>query len=239
MPKKISKKLDATRAVVYIRVSTDEQHLGPEAQADACAKYAARLGITVVQTFSDIGVSGGASIDKCPALQSMIDHVRALDVGLVIIAKRDRLARDLLKVGMITNIVNGFGARIVSADGTPEPTDPATVLFCQILDCFNEYDRQMIRARTKAALAVKISRGEVVGRIPVGFVREGNRLVKDDAQVAEHMAVRALAQSVIDDGGTYQDVLNKFVVENVQYRGMKWAHRKQIQRILDLDFSDV
>ena len=36
------------RAVAYLRVSTDEQRLGPEAQRAAIAAWAVREGITVV-----------------------------------------------------------------------------------------------------------------------------------------------------------------------------------------------
>lgn len=239
MSKKTVKKLDATRAVVYIRVSTDDQHLGPKAQADACAKYAARLGIAVVDTFIDKGVSGGAPLEKCPALQSALDHLKALDAGVFLVAKRDRLARDVLKSAMVTKLVESYGSRIVSADGVPESDEPSSVLFRQILDAFSEYERAMIRARTKSALQVKIRRGEVVGPMPVGFTRDGSRLVKDPAQVAEHMAVRAKAQAIVDTGGSLNDVLNKFIAEDVKYRNVKWAHRTQIKRILDLDLSDL
>lgn len=239
MSKKPAVKLDSTRAVVYIRVSTDEQHLGPEAQADACQKYAARLGIAIVDTFVDHGISGGAPLDKCPGLQDAIHHLKAKNAGVFLIAKRDRLARDVLKCAVVTKLVEGSGARVVSADGVPEDDEPSSVLFRQILDAFSQYERAMIIARTTAALRVKQRKGEVVGRLPVGFVRDGNRLVRDEAQVTEHMTVRAMAQAIIDDGGSLNDVLNKFIAEGVRYRNVKWSHRKQIKRILDLDLSEA
>ena len=44
----------------------------------------------------------------------------------------------------------------------------------QIVDCFAEYERAIIRGRTRAALAVKKARGERVGGIPFGYQLAGD-----------------------------------------------------------------
>ena len=59
---------DPRRAVAYLRVSTDEQHLGPEAQRAAVEAWAARAGVVVVAWHIDAGVSGAAPVDRRPAL---------------------------------------------------------------------------------------------------------------------------------------------------------------------------
>ena len=46
-------------AVAYLRVSTDEQKLGPEAQRAAIQSWANREGVSVVAWHTDAGVSGG------------------------------------------------------------------------------------------------------------------------------------------------------------------------------------
>ena len=48
---------------------------------------------------------------------------------------------------------------------------------CRMVDAFAEYERAIIRARTRAALAVKRGRGERTGEVPYGF-----RLA-EDAQI--------------------------------------------------------
>ena len=51
-----------TRAVIYTRVSTDEQArdgLGLSIQLKRCRAYAEAQGWSVVETFTDAGVSGG------------------------------------------------------------------------------------------------------------------------------------------------------------------------------------
>jgi DNA invertase Pin-like site-specific DNA recombinase len=72
---------------------------------------------------------------------------------------------------MIERLVSKRGARIVSAAGEgSESNDPASQLMRRLVDSFAEYERLIISARTKSALAAKRQRGErISGIIPFGF----------------------------------------------------------------------
>lgn len=161
----------AVRAIGYRRVSTAEQAgsgLGLEAQEAALVLAAARLGLPLAETFTDAGVSGGLTLEQRPGLLSALSALGKGDVLLV--AKRDRLGRDVLNVAMFERLAERKGARIVSAAGEGTDTnDPTSRLMRQIVDAFAEYERAIIRARTRAALAVKKARGERVGGIPYGY----------------------------------------------------------------------
>ena len=88
---------------------------------------------------------------------------------VLLVAKRDRLGRDPLIVGMIEAAVRKLGGRIVSAAGEgTEGDDPASQLLRGIIDVFAMYERLLIIFRTKAAMAAKKRRGERVGQIPYG-----------------------------------------------------------------------
>ena len=164
------------RAIGYRRVSTAEQAgsgLGLDAQQAAIAASAARLGLPLADTFTDAGLSGGLALEQRPALLAALDAIGKGDVLLV--AKRDRLGRDVLNVAMFERLAERKGARIVSAAGEGTDTnDPTSRLMRQIVDCFAEYERAIIRARTRAALAVKKARGERVGGIPFGYQLAGD-----------------------------------------------------------------
>jgi len=67
---------DPTLAVALLRVSTDEQALGMEAQRAAIAGWAERQGITIAHWAEDVGVSGGADLDKRPGLLEALRMVR-------------------------------------------------------------------------------------------------------------------------------------------------------------------
>ena len=158
-------------AVAYLRVSTDQQAdsgLGIEAQHASVQAAAARLGLTLRAVLVDAGVSGGRAFTARPVLVQAVSALRRGDVFLV--AKRDRLGRDAIEVGIIERLVVKQGARIVSAAGEgTEDDDPGSVMFRGIIDLFAQYERLIGRARTKAALAVKRTRGERAGQLPFGF----------------------------------------------------------------------
>lgn len=161
------------RGIGYLRCSTAEQResgLGLSAQRGSIESSAKREGVTVAEWFADEGVSGGSTIDKRPGLVLAIDALGKGDVLLV--AKRDRLARDTLMACWLETEITKRGARIVSAAGEGSDDDgPTSVLMRRIIDAFAEYERLMIRARTKAAMQVKRQRGERLGR----FVQYGYR----------------------------------------------------------------
>ena len=70
----------------------------------------------------------------------------------------------------------------MTADASPEGR-----LVRGVLDLFAEYERAMIKARTKAALAAKRRRGERTGGIPLGFRSVNGHLEKD---VVEQYAIQ-------------------------------------------------
>lgn len=160
------------RAVAYLRVSTEQQAesgLGLDAQLASVTAAAGRLGLALDRVFTDAGVSGSLAIEDRPTLLEAVSTLKRGDVLLV--AKRDRLGRDVIAVALIERLVGKRGARIVSAAGEgTDASDPTSLLLRRMIDSFAEYERLLIGARTKAALRAKRQRGERVGQVPFGFV---------------------------------------------------------------------
>ena len=102
----------------------------------------------------------------------------------MIVAKRDRLGRDVLNVAMIQRLIERKGARVVLTAGEGSDDDgPTSQLWRTIVDAFGQYERALIRARTKSALAVKKTRGERVGGIPFGMqLASGGVLLEPNTQ---------------------------------------------------------
>jgi DNA invertase Pin-like site-specific DNA recombinase len=165
-----------TRAIGYIRVSTDQQResgLGLEAQRAALAQTARRLQLTLAQTFADAGLSGSLSIDERPGLTEALNALKRGDV--LIVAKRDRIARDSFLSVLIEREAAKKGARIVSAAGEgTETDDPAAIFTRRILDAVAELERALTAARTRAALRAKRARGERAGTEPYGYRVNGD-----------------------------------------------------------------
>jgi DNA invertase Pin-like site-specific DNA recombinase len=184
---------DARRVVGYLRVSTAEQALGPEAQRAALERWCAANGAELVAVHEDIGVSGAVELDKRPGLALALDALAELGAGVLLVAKRDRLARDVMTAAYCEATAAKHGARVISCAGEGEGTDPAAVLMRTIVDAFAQYERGLIAARTKAALQVKKARGEALGNVPFGKRRGPGGLLEDDPHEAPIAArIRAL-----------------------------------------------
>ena len=200
-------------AVGYVRVSTPDQVLGIDAQRAALAVWAARAGVELVAVYEDRGVSGAAAIDRRPGLMAALDALAAHGAGVLLIAKRDRLARDVLVAAMADRLVERSGARIVAADGVGEGADPSAALLRGMVDLFASYERAMIRGRTVAALGQKRARGECIGTVPVGC-----RLAADGLHL-EADPVEARTVAAVVDGRSAGLSLRAIVAELAE-RGM-------------------
>src|SRR3954471_9833366 len=213
------------RCILSVRVSTEDQAssgLGIEAQIHACREWARRAGLAVVGPFVD-DVSGASSLDKRPGL---LDAVARLEPGdVLLVAKRDRLGRDPIVVAMIESAVARKKCRIISAAGEgTESDEPSSILMRRLIDAFAEYERLIIKARTKAALAAKRRRGERTGQIPVGsqLAADGKTLESDPAEqraLAHMRQWRAL-------GWTHREIAGELGRRGFRPKngGVRWSH---------------
>ena len=219
------------RAVAYLRVSTDEQHLGSDAQRAAIEHWAATHRADVVGWHVDIGVSGGAAIDKRDGLLAALGALAEHRAVVLVVAKHDRLARDVLLSAMIEQLANRRGARIVSAagEGSDERDEPAGLLMRRVIDAFAEYERGVVRARTRAAMGVKRSRGERIGAIPLGYrlADNGRTLQRHAAEQAALARIRALRAY----GHSYATIAVRMNALGVAARGARW-HKTTVVRAL-------
>ncbi|MCJ2017158.1 recombinase family protein [Methylobacterium sp. E-065] len=182
----------AGRFVSYLRVSTDRQGrsgLGLEAQRTAVAGYVG--GGRVVAEL--VEVESGRRSDR-PQLADALALCRAHRATLVI-AKLDRLARN---VAFIATLMDS-GVEFVAVD-FPQ----ANRLTIHILAAVAEHEREMISARTKAALQAAKARGVVLG----GFRgRPGTALEAAQARAAKTEKAQARARALapviarLDPGG--------------------------------------
>ena len=166
--------------VGYVRVSTEDQALSVEAQREQLSAWCSERKLPLVAVYDDIGVSGGAELDKRPGLMRALDELKP---GMVLLAiKRDRLARDTMNAAMIERLAERAGARVLTCDGAGEGDSPEAKLMRTMIDAFAEYERAIIRARTRVALSHKKARGEKTGGdVPYGYqlASDGKTLIED------------------------------------------------------------
>jgi len=163
-------------------VSTDRerQALGEEAQRRAITAWAGRERVKIVAWHVE-EVSGGAPLDKRPVLLAALADVLAHRAGVLVVAKLDRFSRDPLTAALAESELQRNGAALACADGNGSGDDPTSEMVRGMLLVVARFEKAMIKARIKAALAVKKARGEMTGAPPFGFrVVEGpSRVGKD------------------------------------------------------------
>ncbi|MBL8786199.1 MAG: recombinase family protein [Deltaproteobacteria bacterium] len=218
------------RAVVYLRVSTDEQAesgLGLEAQEAAARKFCAAHGLTVVGVHRDEGVSGTVPADKRPGLT---DALASLSRGGVLVAaRRDRIARSVGIAAVVEETARRAGASVATPDA-PESDDPFAGAMRSMMDVFAQLERALIASRTRGALAAKRARGEKTGGdAPIGFDvgADGRKLVANESEAR----ALALVKSLRDEGLSIRAIAERLNAESVPARGGRW-HATTVARLL-------
>lgn len=212
------------KIVAYLRCSTEQQgdsKHGLNAQHDACAAAGASM------FFQDI-VSGASGLESRPGL---LQAIASLDKGDVLLVKdRSRLGRDSFVIAMIEASVARHGAAIQTADGLGNGDTPADKFIRQILDAINEYELELIRARTKASLQGKKKRNERVGYIPYGYMLDvdGIHLIENPAEQRVIQLVHQLRKSGMSLRAIAEYINNQSVNNR---RGEKW-HYSSVNRLL-------
>ena len=186
----------STAAVVYVRVSTATQAdegVSLAAQESACRQWATAQGLEVVAVCVDAGVSGGADIADCPGLMAALSELQAHPGATLIAHKRDRLARDIVRAATLERLVQSARGKLATVEGV-SGDGPEAALMRAITDAFAQYERALIAARTRTALAHKKSKGERVGCLPRGYAvsADGKTLVADAGEQRVIELVREL-----------------------------------------------
>jgi DNA invertase Pin-like site-specific DNA recombinase len=148
---------DLTKVVVYRRVSTDEQGnsgLGLEAQDSQCHAVAKSLGLTIVGNIAEV-VSGKTDPRERAGFCEALVIAQSQGARLMV-AKLDRLSREVYHV-------SGYCDRYFYAAMTPDlitaDSPQASMLEIRLRAVIGQEEREMISARTKAALQARKERG--------------------------------------------------------------------------------
>ena len=172
------------KAIAYLRVSTDRQGdsgAGLAAQRASITAYAVQNNIEIVRFEQDI-LSGSKGIEHRLGLASAIAGIQKGDA--LLIAKRDRLGRDQFLSMSLERLVQKKGGSILSADGLGNGDSAGDKFLKSILDAASSFERDLIRARTKAAMQAKRLAGDLIGKIPFGYQVIDGKLIADQNEQA-------------------------------------------------------
>ncbi len=224
------RKTDPKKAVAYIRVSTGRQELGPKAQKASLEAYALAHGVEIVSWHSET-VSGSAPLNARPGLFDAISDAKRLRAGIFLVAKRGRFARDAFVTELLSRDMAGAGIVLHCADQEEaNGNSPEAMLLRRMLDAVAEYERALIAARTRAALAALKRKGlRGPGSLPFG-----KRLAADGETLLDDRSEAAIVRRIIrerDDGSPLRAIVEGLNADGVPARGGRW-HRTTVSRVL-------
>jgi site-specific DNA recombinase len=189
------------RAILYARVSTDEQARSgysiPD-QLGTLRAYAAEQGYEVKEECVDDGWSG-ADPDR-PGLRRVMDLAQAGRAEVVVAIKRDRFFRSRLYRLLMDKDLEEHGVRLEALNDTGNRIGDG------VQDDFAEWEREQITERTTAGRREKARQGKVIaGRLPnygfrFGPDRESYEVVEEEIVVVRRifseLASRASVNSI-------------------------------------------
>lgn len=147
------------RLALYARVSTHEQTVAP--QLDALRTYTLNRG-GAAEEYVDQGVSGAR--DRRPALDRLLADARRRRFDVLVVVKLDRLARSVRHLTELAAELDALGVGLVVLDQAIDTTTPAGKLLFHVLGSIAEFERDLIRERTRAGVAAAKRRGKRLGR---------------------------------------------------------------------------
>ena len=194
---------------IYVRVSTEDQDT--ELQERELVAEAERRG-WVNFVYKDQGISGAKF--NSPMLNTLLTHIREGRIQVVLAWKLDRIGRSTQHLAEIINILLEANCGLVvpsqGIDTSAGSINTASKLQLNVLAAVAEFERDLIRERTKAGMKVAKAKGIHCGRPSV--VR-GEKREFAKALLAQHpeMGIRELARHLGINPGTALRLKNKLL----------------------------
>jgi DNA invertase Pin-like site-specific DNA recombinase len=177
------------RAGLYARVSTNDQQTVPM-QNRAMREYAARRGWTIALQVREVG-SGAA---QRQAREKMLEAARRREIDLVLVWRLDRWGRSVTDLLATLQELEHLDVGFVSLTEALDLTTPASRAMAGLLAIFAEFEREILRERTRAGLAHARQNGQRLGRpITAGLqateIRRLHRIGVAKAEIARRLHV--------------------------------------------------
>ncbi|MFV9634846.1 recombinase family protein [Mycobacterium neumannii] len=217
------------KVVAYVRVSSAKQQeaFGPDVQRAAIREWAKRHGHRITAWRED-AISGASELADRDGWLMAAEAVKTGKAEGVVVARLDRLARDVMIQELLLRRLSEFGGVVLSArDGENDmligtSNDPSRKMIRTILGAISEYDREMTVERLAAARRAKAAKGGYAhGTVPYGYRSAKGKLVPVPA---EQRALALMCQ-LAAQGETLTDIAARLNDDGVPTRrGGKWRH---------------
>lgn len=172
---------DGKRAIIYLRVSTEEQvdNFSLGSQEEICRKEAEKRGYEIIEVFREEGRSA-KNIAGRPILIGLLEYCRKNKhkIQAVFVYRLDRISRQTADYLAIRKKLLENDVAIVSAT---EPTgdSPTEKLVETILAGFAQLDNDIRSERARNGLRARFLSGLISGKPPIGYMFQAGYAVKN------------------------------------------------------------
>lgn len=215
----------STRVIAYVRVSTEEQAgsgQSLEAQRNKVTLFCQLHDLDLIQVIEDAGISA-KSLDR-PNLTAAFRMIDAGEVAGLVVAKLDRLTRNVADLGQILNHFTPIGpGQLFSVADSIDTRTAAGRMVANILVTIAQWERETIVERTQEVMTLKRSKGERLGEIPLGWQLgpDGKSLIPCPSELAAIGIIRSLAGAGYSLRGIASELDNLKIP--TKRGGDKWA----------------
>ncbi|MBL8705973.1 MAG: recombinase family protein [Rhodospirillales bacterium] len=172
------------RCAIYTRKSSEEgleQGFNSlEAQREACAAYIksqAHEGWKALPERYDDGGHSGGTLER-PAVQQLLEQVKARKLDIIVIYKIDRLTRSLTDFARLAELFDQHGVSFVSVTQQFNTTTSMGRLMLNVLLSFAQFEREITGERIRDKVAASKRKGIWMGGfVPLGYEVKNRALI--------------------------------------------------------------
>jgi DNA invertase Pin-like site-specific DNA recombinase len=179
------------RCAIYTRKSSDEgleqEFNSLDAQREACEAYVTSQRhagwLALPDMYDDGGLSGG-SMER-PALQRLLEDIKAGKVQIVVVYKVDRPTRSLADFAKIVDILDAHNASFVSVTQQFNTTTSMGRLTLNMLLSFAQFEREIAGERIRDKIAASKRKGMWMGgNMPLGYDVKDRKLIMNESEAS-------------------------------------------------------
>jgi site-specific DNA recombinase len=196
---------ETVRAILYTRVSTDEQakagHFGVEVQSAQCDALAGQRGYTIIGRTQDIGISGAKGYRNRPGLLAAMEACAAGEADLILCYAQDRLARKSGVFDDIRDHARKYGYRLETVREGQDVASDENEIQSKVNSFVADVERTMIAKRLYGGRKekAKLNDGTSSGPLPYGYRYDVELKALPNGEVipVKHLAIDETAAAVV------------------------------------------
>jgi len=213
-------------SAIYCRVSTDEQMregFSIRAQEQKLKEYANVKDWSIFNIYLDEGISA-KNITNRPAINKMLDDIKAGHVKNVLVFKLDRLTRSVADLVFLIDVFNNNECAFNSLMESLDTSTASGRMFIKIIGIFAEFERENIAERVRVGKERKAREGYTNSgsQISYGYDREKGELLQT-VNEAEAENVRMIFDMFINRGMSLSAIAKSFNMQKIPSKqGSTW-----------------